>query len=86
LNAEKQEIFAVEHADPNYDVTFLVTRFTDHELTPKFEVAYLEGNYRDYDEFKDGLNINNGSKAGGIFCLYGAGLRELIEKLEEIEK
>ena len=81
---EKAYIFTVETPEENKTRTLLVQRYVDDELTPKFEIAALTGEYKTRSQFYEAYE--KGESRFDLVTLYGADFRRLIEKCEALEE
>ncbi len=84
MSTEKAFIFTVEDPREKQTRTFLIQRFVDEELTPKFEIAALTGKYKTRTQFYEAYE--SGVSRFDLITLYGADFRRLIEKCESLEE
>ena len=84
MSTEKAFIFTVEDPREKQTRTFLIQRYVDEELTPKFEIAVLTGEYKTRSQFHKAYE--NTESRFDLITLYGADLRRFIEKCEALEE
>ena len=84
MSTEKAYIFTAEDPREKQIRTFLVQRYVDEELIPKFEIAALTGEYKTRTKFYKAFE--SGESRFDLLTLYGADLRRFIEKCEALEE
>ena len=84
MTMEKAFIFTTEDPADKQTRTFLIQRYVDEELIPKFEIAVLTGEYKTRSQFHKAYESTE--SRFDLITLYGADFRRLIEKCESLEK
>lgn len=84
MTSEKAFIFTVEDPEDKKTRTLLVQRYIDAELTPKFEIAALSGEYKTRTQFYKAFK--NQELRFDLITFYGADFSRFIEKCKSLEE
>ena len=85
MTEEKAFIFTIEDPEDNQNSrTLVLQRYIDSELTPKFEIAALSGEYKTRTQFYEAFK--NSELRFDLITFYGADFSRFIEKCKSLEE
>ena len=84
MTTEKAFIFTIEDPEDKKTRTLVIQRFVDAELTPKFEIAALSGEYKTRTQFYEAFK--NQELRFDLITFYGADFSRFIEKCKSLEE
>ena len=84
MTSEKAFIFTVEDPEDKQTRTLVIQRYVDAELTPKFEIAALSGEYKTRTQFYEAYK--NSELRFDLITFYGADFSRFIEKCKSLEE